>query len=343
MKKLISLFLVLMLLLGILAAPALAEVKTCGILSFLNLSEEDETRIIMLRYPVLKRLFVHGVWEGDYAWVTNNDAILRFYDSMNDMLMGLQAGIIDSMEVPYYTAKYLCSTNDGLKMVREYHADKIDENTQGVIDVISDSYSFMLKKENTALRDAFDEQIAAMKADGTLKKLIDEHILRVAEGGEPVAVAFEKFEGDPIKIAVTGSLPPMDYVAPDGSFAGFNTAVLAEIGKRMQKNIELVQVDSIGRSMALAEGTVDVVFWTRGLAEAIAEELPANLELSEEDLKALKAKFEQNMTEEEKAAYSDKMLLDTAIIAKNIARDMPENTIITQPYFSDYPIWVILK
>lgn len=57
-----------------------------------------------------------------------------------------------------------------------------------------------------------------------------------------------------MKVGVTGDLPPMDYVAPDGRFAGFNTAVLAEIGKRMQRNIKLVQVDSIGRALALSEG-----------------------------------------------------------------------------------------
>ena len=125
-----------------------------------------------------------------------------------------------------------------------------------------------------------------MKEDGTLQKLIDEYIIKASDGGEPVAIAFEKFEGDPIRIAVTGSLPPMDYVAADGTFAGFNTAVLAEIGKRLQKNIELVQVDSIGRALALSEGTVDVVFWTRGLSEALVEFLHTIGESREEGIEA---------------------------------------------------------
>ena len=60
------------------------------------------------------------------------------------------------------------------------------------------------------------------------------------------------------------ALPPMDYVSEDGTPAGFNTAILAELGKRMNKNFELVQVDSLGWAPALTSGKVDLVFWTNG-------------------------------------------------------------------------------
>ncbi|MBQ4401303.1 MAG: hypothetical protein II832_03970, partial [Synergistaceae bacterium] len=43
--------------------------------------------------------------------------------------------------------------------------------------------------------------------------------------------------------------------------AGFSTAVLAEIGKRLGLNIELMNVESGARSAALASGRADVVFW----------------------------------------------------------------------------------
>ena len=64
-----------------------------------------------------------------------------------------------------------------------------------------------------------------------------------------------------IKVAVTGDLPPLDYVSADGKPAGFNTAVLAEIGNRMLRNIELVDIDSGARAAALESNKVDVVFW----------------------------------------------------------------------------------
>ncbi|MBQ3377669.1 MAG: transporter substrate-binding domain-containing protein, partial [Synergistaceae bacterium] len=54
---------------------------------------------------------------------------------------------------------------------------------------------------------------------------------------------------------------PLDMTAPDGTPIGFNTAVLAEIGKRIEANIELVNIDSDARTAALMSNRVDMVFW----------------------------------------------------------------------------------
>ena len=348
MKKILSLTLSLMLLLGILAVPAMAEEaqqKIGGQLSYLAMTEEEDLTISAPAWrPLLKLLNLRGVLvkgsEDPTAKTTS-----KFYDSLSAMLMGLQSGEVNDIKLPYYTAKYLCSTNEGLKLLEEYHPEKADtEIVEWAISRLSDGYSFMLKEENTELRDAFDEQITAMKEDGTLQELIDEHIIKVSEGGEPVAIAFEQFEGDPIKVGVTGDLPPMDYVAPDGTFAGFNTAVLAEIGRRLQKNIELVQVENVGRALALSEGVVDVVFWTRGMSGTMVTEFRLlGTEPSEEEREAKRAERREKMTDEEKALIPEEVTPDDAKRLKMDARDMPAGTIVTQPYFSDFPVLVTLK
>jgi ABC-type amino acid transport substrate-binding protein len=327
-----------------LSCGALAEGKTFGELSFLNLTEEENGTVgSSIRRPMREILLLDGVLEEKESNVPAGRPVFRYYDTLSAMLMALQAGEVNAIKVPYYTGKYLCSSNDNLMMRVEYHPEKATEITDWALSWLSDGYSFMTKEENTALRDAFDAQITAMKEDGTLQKLIDEYIIKASDGGEPVAIAFEKFEGDRIRIAVTGSLPPMDYVAADGTFAGFNTAVLAEIGKRLQKNIELVQVDSVGRALALSEGTVDVVFWMRGMSEAMMERQQANGKPSEEELGARRAERLESMTDEEKAIYEKYGFGDAASMVKNEARDLPAGTIITQPYFSDIPVTVTLK
>ena len=344
MKKLISLSLALMLLLGVLAVPALADGVAFGTLSYLNMTE-DEVSVygISVRRPMMKLLFLHGVLEGASDQHLSEAVTYRYYDTLDALLMALQAGELEGIKVPYYTGRYLCSANDGLKLRDEFHPEKVSGVSELALSLLSDGFSFMMKEENAELRDAFDAQITAMKEDGTLQKLIDEHIVKVADGGEPAAVAFEKFEGDPIKVAVTGSLPPMDYVAPDGSFAGFNTAVLAEIGKRLEKNIELVQVDSVGRALALSEGTVDVVFWTRGMSETLAERRVTDAGLSEEEREARRAERREKLTDEEKAILDGNERPDEETKAKLDTRDMPAGTIITQPYFTDFPVIVSQK
>jgi hypothetical protein len=60
-------------------------------------------------------------------------------------------------------------------------------------------------------------------------------------------------------------------------------------------------------------------------------------------LKAQKEKNLETMTEEEKAILAEDIIPDPETRAKIVARDMPAGTIITQPYFSDIPVRVILK
>ena len=83
---------------------------------------------------------------------------------------------------------------------------------------------------------------------------------------DPETKELPKFDGaKTIKVGVTGDVPPMDFVASNGKAAGFNIALLAEIANRAQVNIELVQVDTDARAMALSSGKVDAVFWTRSV------------------------------------------------------------------------------
>ena len=50
-------------------------------------------------------------------------------------------------------------------------------------------------------------------------------------------------------------------ILADGTPAGFSTAVLSEISRRLGKNIELVNIDSAARASILSSKGADVVFW----------------------------------------------------------------------------------
>lgn len=128
----------------------------------------------------------------------------------------------------------------------------------------------------------------------------------------------------------------MDYVAPDGTVAGFNTAILAEIGRRIGKNIQFTQVDSAGRALALSTGNVDVVFWVRGVATG-----SKTIHMTDEEFAAYKAEMEKDFTPEEKEAIAK---LDEILPrVREYTRDMPEGTIITEPYFTDIPVGVMTR
>ena len=139
-----------------------------------------------------------------------------------------------------------------------------------------------------------------------------------------------------IKVAITGLMPPIDYIAPDGTPAGFNTAVLAEISKRIGKNIELVQVNSLGRATALASGTVDVVFWTRANVNAYLL-----MNQTEEEKAETKAQIASNAEEEELDSIRE--IEELWPLENHVRMDMPDDTIITHSYYSDMLVPVALK
>ena len=335
------------------------QVKRYGILSMLNMSEEDYSAFQLARQMSEGQLAKEGYAgipvpggapEGAPA-VTPPDMMeaplgsekvkpqIIYYDTLDAMLMALKAGDVGSIEIYQSVARYLCANNDNLKISVTYDLGK-ELNTFAELMFKGhggNDFSFLLLEKNTALRDEFNAAIESMKEDGTLEKLVSDQIDRLIDGGEFISVEMPSIEGaDTIRVAVTGALPPMDYVAADGTPAGFNTAVLSEISRRIGKNIELVVVDSIGRATALASGVVDAAFWTRtntvssmlsGMTEAVkaAELAGIRSKLSEDELKIMES-------------------IDAIInMEKYGSGDMPEGTIVTDSYYSDVFVPVELK
>jgi DNA gyrase/topoisomerase IV subunit A len=214
--------------------------------------------------------------------------------------------------------------------------DQLNEADQRFVDrLFSTGFAFMMREDSEQLRDDFDDAIEDMKEDGTLDKLIKEYITDVVAGKEPKAVEFEDKGDETIKVAVTGDLPPMDYVAADGSFAGFNTAILSEIGKRLNKKIELKQVDSAARAMTLSSKEADVVFWTR-----VGTGKP-----DEEAMEQMEKRHKQHLSgeDEEKRKEIGEALSEGGSRMQREQMDMPEGTMVTDPYYVDGLVTVSLK
>ena len=227
-----------------------------SIFAFVNVSVNSQAltkRII--KFGVLTKLnsteeqFAE-TWRKTYA--PNNEAIdviVKFYDNLTSMQMALNAGEINHMVLPDSTAEYLMSQTKEYEPILTLHSKGM-----GL------AFGFMPEKKE--LRDEFNKALDYLKSAWILSGIEAIYITSAGTTTEPAPVKFEKFDdADTIKVAVTGDLPFIDYIAADGTPAGFNTAVLAEIGRFLHKNIEMVNIESGARTAALVSGRVDVVFW----------------------------------------------------------------------------------
>ena len=179
---------------------------------------------------------------------------LTFYDNMSSMLMALQAKDIYVMILADSVAQYIVAQNDSLMIAPEREGEGLNQNTA--------SYQMMMKEEDTDIHQMFNDAIVELKEEGVIDELIETHINGHTDGSNPQPVEIPVIDGaDTVKVAVTGDLPPLDFVAADGTPAGFNMALLAEIAKKANINIEVVQVDTGARAAALTSGRADVIFW----------------------------------------------------------------------------------
>jgi polar amino acid transport system substrate-binding protein len=225
-----------------------------GTLTFNNLTQDELSEKLNAHYKKAGKKY-------DFAYT--------YFDTLSSALLALKAGKIDRIDMNQSTAKYIASNNSDVS-IRSLHWEAFD-------------FQMAVLEKKASLLTVINTAIADMKADGTLAKLTKDNIDSVLNGEEPKKVEMPVINGgDTIRVAVTGDLPPMDYTTTAGEPAGFNMAFLAELGKRIHKNIKLVAVDSGARLTALSTGNADALFWARTTGDAKYQaDVPEGLDLSD--------------------------------------------------------------
>ena len=260
LRKILCAFVAVMIMCGAVMAAESDKVDS-GILTYLGTTEaEFQEALDDLRKaltPLITEESAKQEWEdydlldGFLSELVRARRVVHFYDSLLAMQMALKARKIDEIVLPEPVVMYLTAINPK------------DYEIQFSLNMMPSTISFGFKAGNTALKKDFDTAIKAMKQDGTLMTIEDKFIKNIGTN-EPEEVKLTEFKGSkPIRVAVTGDLPPIDYIASDGRATGYNTAILAEIGRRLKRNIRVISVEAGGRSAALASGRADVVFWYR--------------------------------------------------------------------------------
>lgn len=176
--------------------------------------------------------------------------ITTYYNNLNLMLMGIESGSVNEISTYQSVANYLIAENNKFEILKNHSLH------------LKDSLCFALRDEDDNLKNELNKALEEIKNEGTLDKLTKEYITDYKKDSIITPIEIAHIDGaNTIKVAITGDLPPLDYVDTEGKAAGFNTALLSEVSKKINRNIELVQVDSAARASALTSKKVDVVFW----------------------------------------------------------------------------------
>ena len=228
-------------------APATSEFKI-GMLAHMNATEKNFDN------------FIQKISETFNFKMSSYDPI--FFDNLSSMQMALESGQINAISTYKCVADYLIAKNPKLEIA--------DNDALNFVD----AFCFALREGDKDLIGMVNKAIVEMRDDGTLDELNKKYVANFKTNEEISAVEIQNISGaNTIKVAVTGDLPPLDFIDAEGKAAGFNTAVLAELSRRIGRNIDLVQIDSGARAAALNSGRVDIVFWA---IVPVSEIIPSN-------------------------------------------------------------------
>ena len=168
------------------------------------------------------------------------------YNSLTTMVLDLGAGNVEYLLVPSSVANYLKAQDSSLT---------IAPGGAGVPTEIR----MAVRSEDTDLYQILQEGIQTLRENGSLDALIDTYITNISVSG---SAEDAQTEGETsYVVGVTGDLPPLDYVAADGTPAGFNVALMNAIAEELNVSFTFVQVDADARLSALSSERIDVIFW----------------------------------------------------------------------------------
>ncbi len=248
----IKTFVIALMISALLVCPVLADDDLdVGFLTRLETTPEEF-------YRILKNSWSTKGWQilgGDHSTGT-----AKFYDSLMLMQMALNRDEIEEMILPDFVAEYL------LKVNKDYTPSCIANSG-----TMSLCFGFM--EDNRELLEKWNTALISMRNDYTLAGLEQKYIKNFPEDNtygyiygtgrkKNDTIRFERFSNAPaVRVAVTGDLPPVDFTDDSGLPAGYSMAVLAEIGRRLHVNIDVVNVSAGARTAALVSGRADAVFW----------------------------------------------------------------------------------
>ncbi len=255
MKKILCICLIF----GLVSCAHAEEIDAVGFLSRLRTTPEEF-------FMLMKNSWATEGWSilgGDHT-----NSIPKFYDSLMQMQMAMNRGEISEMILPDFVAAYL------MRVSKSYEPSCRSSSGRMAL-------CFGFTKGNRELVAKWNSALTYIRNNGRLaeleKKYVKEFPRKDSEydyvyGIDPRKqkqkqqqkdrITFETFPGAPtVKIAVTGDLPPVDFISEEGLPAGYSVAVLSEIGKLLKVNIHVLSVAANARTAALISGRADVVFW----------------------------------------------------------------------------------
>lgn len=223
--KLFTRFVLLLAVIAIMAGAAFAGVSSVADLKGAKVGVENSSAAHAIISQMLK---------------DSPDNIL-VYESVSELINALKIGLIDAAVLDETPARYFLLNTEGLKILPE---------------PVNSFYYGIAFKKGDKLRDEVNKALTEIKDEGTLARIVAKYINAEPD---PSEIDFNKgAKGGKLWVGCSAVFPPYE-VRTESGFAGIDIELCAEIAKKLDKELVIIDCKFDILPEALETGRIDMI------------------------------------------------------------------------------------
>ncbi len=215
------------------------------ILSFAGCKEKD-TAISSLSMLNGGKIFAvpSGTIADQFVKKKFPDAKIIYFNTVLDCALAVKNGKADAAVYDQPVLKNIAAKNEGISVLSEL--------------LVDDQYGFAVRLKDTALKNTMDNTLRELKSNGTYTEMMKRWF---PEKGAPEAMPEIANEGTAgtLKFGTAAVSEPMSFMDANRKVAGFDIEYASYIAKKLNKKLEIIDMEFGALLPALIAGKVDMV------------------------------------------------------------------------------------
>ena len=188
-------------------------------------------------------------------------AKIKYFNSALDSAMAVKAGKADAAAYDEPILRNIAAKVPGLTVLAE--------------PISVDQYGFAMRQGDAALKAAVDGLVAEMKASGEYEQMRARWL--PAQGAPAAMPAIPAGTGEVLRFGTASVTEPFSFVDSSQQVVGLDIEIAARVAQRLNRKLEIVNMEFGGMIPALIAGKVDLI----GACITITEERKKSVLFSE--------------------------------------------------------------
>mgnify|MGYP003345323373 FL=1 len=173
------------------------------------------------------------------------DARFKYFNTVLDAAMAVKTGKADAAAYDEPILRNIAGKNPGLAVL--------------AAPITVDEYGFAVRLGDDALKDAIDGVVSEARADGLYQQMMDRWLPKQGSPGRMPELAAPDTSAGVLRFGTASVTEPFSFVDGSQQVVGFDVEIAARVAARLNKRLEIVNMDFGALIPALIADKVDMI------------------------------------------------------------------------------------